>query len=161
MSLFLIPPIQGPGRGVFPATISGIRVTAQVAVTAGKIYQLDLDNTDAAVTTFTPGAAASAFSNIVAPTAAGLKTGILGVAEKTVADTEQTTLTIMGIVDATVDGSGATAGNTMVATTAAVLSTTVATGQKIIARAMATLAANATGAVWFNGAGMFGTADLS
>lgn len=140
-----------------------IRATARLAVNAGDIVQIDVGQSDAAVDTFSVGRETGAFANVIAPTAAGVKSGIFAVALETLADNEAGQFLLSGLVQVSViKGAGnVVAGDPLVAIASQDwLDAALAAGEKYVALALEALTAptSATSCwVWFDGVDGFGT----
>lgn len=134
----------GPGPGLFPTQIDGYGLYNRTgsAVALGDVLMVDLLASATEATTLTPGSAASAFANLVVPSAgaiAGTAPALLAVVTGlgdvgTGADNTQVDVRVFGLVDAFVIGaSGSMAvGTDLVATAAKNFDIVTATGEVIV-----------------------------
>lgn len=162
-------PLSGPGDGIFPPSVTGIKIknnTSATAFTAGTVVMLDIQQAaPSPATSFAPGHATSGaddsvFNTCILPTAAGLLAGNpLFVCEQAIAAQAVGKATAMSAgVTANVDGTTpATKGCALIATTAGTLVITpgTTTGAAIVGYLMsaASVSTNTTATVWFNGFG--------
>lgn len=169
--VFFTQPTGGPGQGIFPDTVRSkcINAIATTALTNGAVVQLDLAASATTIATnaaasYTPGGVTSVFRNVVAPTAVGIKNGILGVVTEPggIATGAEGEVTFLGILTGNViQGSGSVdPGGALVADTTRRLDATQATDEKIIGiyidAQAATLSVAAQKRVLFNGITGFG-----
>lgn len=158
-------PIGGPGIGYFPPNIDVVVYNRSgSAFAVGDVVQLDLASSATESVTENPGGTegTTTFSNAIAPTAAGIKAGILGVALEVIADDAKGRIRLQGFVDQAfiIDGTDSVAiGDPLVATTAKNLDAVLAVNERIIGIAQTahtTPTTRTLGKVLFNGITGFG-----
>jgi len=161
--------LGGGGVGIFPTHIEATFYAQGAAFAKGDVVQVDCVSSvqgtnaiDAASTSTDPGGmGTSVFSNVVTPTAGGIKRGILAVClDASVADGSPGRFLLSGITDSVfmIAATGDIAiGNELVATTAKNLDAIVAPDERIVGIALEAKT-NAGGAstrslmkAWFNG----------
>jgi hypothetical protein len=153
---------QNPPFG-FEPTRTTIIATPRIAAAKGDILQFDIGQSDGDVTNFQVGSPNGAFANLIAPTAAGVKSGVFALALEDVAADKQGNFLLSGVVEGKViraSGSVA-AGDPLVAVAASPNADGVlAAGEKYVALALEAKT-TPTSAVacwmWFDGLDGFGT----
>jgi hypothetical protein len=166
MSLTLNLPIGGPGNGLWPADNKfRVRNVSGSSIAAGRVVMLDLNQTDADVTSVVPGhttngADDSVFACVLLPDTLNTKKGQLVCLLDTIAAGATGMCAALGYLNPVfVDGSGTTItkGAPLVANTAGALVIAPATtdGTKIVGYLMSTASVTTatTATVWFNGCG--------
>jgi hypothetical protein len=89
---------QNPPFG-FEPTRTTIIATPRIAAAKGDILQFDIGQSDGDVTNFQVGSPNGAFANLIAPTAAGVKSGVFALALEDVAADKQGNFLLSGVVE--------------------------------------------------------------
>lgn len=132
-----------------------VRVTVRKSVTVGEVLMFDLAQSDGAVSNATLFDAASAWRNVIAPTAQGIAAGYpLCVSLEVIADNATGSVRVKGIVAADLAGTNVI-GDQLAVTSAGTLARALSgVGERVVAWA---LVAGATEqSVYFDGLGGFG-----
>ena len=150
----------GVGPGLTPESQKGIVMFNRTGstISPGAVLQVDIYKTDADSTTMTPGAAGSAYRNLITPvTLVPLRTAEFMCYEGpgTLANDAEGKFTLVGLVDVDiVDGAVALVDVLAIAASTELAINPTLAGQKIVARAQATRASGgALVPCFFNGYG--------